>query len=111
QSFTLASIIAGDYDAYITNWATAAKAWGHPFFLRFAHEMNGNWYPWAASVNGNTAGEYIQAWQHVHNIFVSVGATNATWVWCVNVVAGMPTPIGQVYPGDNYVDWLALDGY
>jgi beta-mannanase len=111
QSFTLASIVAGDYDAYITNWATAAKAWGHPFFLRFAHEMNGNWYPWAASVNGNTAGEYIQAWQHVHNIFVNVGAANATWVWCVNVVAGMPTPISQVYPGDNYVDWLALDGY
>ncbi len=111
QSFTLATIIAGDYDAYITSWATAAKAWGHPFFLRFAHEMNGNWYPWAASVNGNTASEYIQAWQHVHNIFVSMGATNATWVWCVNVVAGMPTPISQIYPGDNYVDWLALDGY
>jgi autotransporter-associated beta strand protein len=111
QSFTLASIIAGDYDSYITTWATAAKAWGYPFFLRFAHEMNGNWYPWAASVNGNTASQYIQAWQHVHNIFVSVGATNATWVWCVNVISGLPTPINQIYPGDNYVDWIALDGY
>ena len=49
--------------------------------------------------------------EHVHDIFTSVGATNVTWVWCVNVIPGMPTPINQLYPGDNYVDWLALDGY
>jgi autotransporter-associated beta strand protein len=111
QSFTLANIINGAYDTYITNWAASAKSWGHPFFLRLAHEMNGNWYPWCASVNGNTPGQYIQMWQHVHDIFTGVGATNVTWVWCVNVVPGMPTPINQLYPGDNYVDWLALDGY
>jgi len=111
QSFTLASIIAGDYDAYITTWATSAKTWGYPFFLRFAHEMNGYWYPWCAGINGNTAAQYVQMWQHVHDIFTSIGATNVTWVWCVNVVSGMPTPINQLYPGDNYVDWLALDGY
>lgn len=111
QSFTLANIINGDYDTYITNWATAAKTWGHPFFLRLAHEMNGNWYPWCASVNGNTSAQYVQMWQHVHDIFISVGATNVTWVWCVNVIYSGSTPINQLYPGDNYVDWLALDGY
>jgi autotransporter-associated beta strand protein len=111
QSFTLANITNGIYDSYITTWATAAKNWGYPFFLRFAHEMNGNWYPWAASVNGNTSSQYIQAWRHVHDIFTSVGATNVTWVWCVNVISGMPTSIDQVYPGDNYVDWISFDGY
>ena len=45
--FALGRIIAGDYDAYITEWATGARNWGHPFFLRFAHEMNGDWYPWS----------------------------------------------------------------
>src|SRR5271154_1191840 len=45
QSFTLANITNGIYDSYITTWAIAAKNWGYPFFLRFAHEMNGNWYP------------------------------------------------------------------
>jgi autotransporter-associated beta strand protein len=111
QSFTLASIIAGDYDSYITTWATSAKAWGHPFFLRFAHEMNGNWYPWSEGVNGNTSGQYVQMWQHVHNIFTGVGATNVTWVWCVNAIYSGSTSIAELYPGDNYVDWLALDGY
>lgn len=43
--FALARIIAGDHDAYIRSWATGARDWGHPLFLRFAHEMNGDWYP------------------------------------------------------------------
>ena len=111
QSITLANIINGDYDTYITNWATAAKNWGHPLFLRFAHEMNGTWYSWSPGINGNASAQFVQMWQHVHDIFTSVGATNVTWVWCVNVVSGLPTPINQLYPGDNYVDWLAVDGY
>jgi beta-mannanase len=111
QSFTLAHIINGAYDPYITNWATAAKNWGHPFFLRLAHEMNGNWYPWGAGVNGNTTGQYVQMWRHVHDIFTGVGATNVTWVWCVNFVSPSFAPIDQLYPGDNYVDWISVDGY
>ena len=111
QSFTLANIMNGLYDSYITNWATGAKTWGHPFFLRLGHEMNGNWYPWCASVNGNTPAQYIGMWQHVHDIFIRVGATNVTWVWCVNFVSPSFTPIDQLYPGDNYVDWVSVDGY
>lgn len=111
QSITLANITNGDYDTYIANWATSAKNWGHPFFLRFAHEMNGTWYPWSPGVNGNTPAQFVQMWQHVHDIFTSVGATNVTWVWCVNVIPGLPTPINQLYPGDNYMDWISLDGY
>lgn len=111
QSFNCASVIAGNYDAYINTWAMDAKNWGHPLFLRFAHEMNGNWYPWCAGVNGNTSAQYVQMWQHVHDIFTQVGATNVTWVWCVNTVYSGSTPIAGLYPGDNYVDWVALDNY
>jgi autotransporter-associated beta strand protein len=111
QSITLTNITNGDYDAYIANWATSAKNWGHPFFLRFAHEMNGTWYPWSPGVNGNTSAQFVQMWRHVHDIFTGIGATNVTWVWCVNVIPGLPTPINQLYPGDNYVDWISLDGY
>jgi autotransporter-associated beta strand protein len=111
QSFTLASISGGAYDTYIANWAAAAKNWGHPFFLRLAHEMNGNWYPWCAGVNGNTATQYVTMWRHVHDVFASVGVTNATWVWCVNTAFSTSTPIHQLYPGDNYVDWISVDGY
>jgi beta-mannanase len=71
--------------------------------------MNGNWYPWAASVNGNTPASLIAAWRHVHDLFSAAGARNVEWVWCPN--AGGPTPIADVYPGDAYVDIVGMDGY
>jgi len=109
-TFSLASITNGTCDSFILTWANSAKAWGHPFFLRLAHEMNGNWYPWGSGVNGNTGDQYLQMWRHVHDIFTSAGATNVTWVWCVNFIEGFPA-VSQFYPGDNYVDWISLDGY
>jgi hypothetical protein len=79
--------------------------------MRFDHEMNGNWYPWSEQRNGNHAGDFVKAWQHVVNIFRSVGANNVTWVWCVNGVYSASTPLAALYPGDNYVDWTAMDAY
>ena len=73
-AFSLSTIISGKYDAYIRQWASEAKNWGHPFFLRFNHEMNGDWYPWSEQVNGNQPGQFVQAWRHVHDIFTQVGA-------------------------------------
>jgi hypothetical protein len=35
----LSNIINGDMDSYITTWAQAAKAWGHPFLIRLMHEL------------------------------------------------------------------------
>ena len=111
-NFQLSDVIAGTYDSYIREWATAAKEWGHPFFLRFNWEMNGNWFPWSEGVNGNGPGEYVTAWRHVHDIFTAVGATNVTWTWCPNVDPGNKMQdIASLYPGDEYVDWASLDGY
>lgn len=111
-NFTDAKIAAGAQDSYITTWARAAKTWGHPFFLRFAWEMNGSWFPWGVGNNGTTAADYVAMWRHVHDIFEYVGATNVTWVWCPNTDPyNTRTPLGSVYPGRAYVDWTCLDGY
>jgi hypothetical protein len=109
--FQLADVISGRYDAYIREFATKAKAWGHPFMLRFNWEMNGKWFPWHEGVNGNQPGESVTAWRHVHDIFTAVGAGNVTWVWCPNVDYYGSTPLASLYPGDAYVDWTGLDGY
>jgi hypothetical protein len=108
-AFQLGDITAGAYDAYIRSFAAAAKAWGHPFFLRFNWEMNGDWFPWAESMNGNHPGDSVAAWRHVHDIFGAAGASNVTWVWCPNV--GSTSKLAALYPGDPYVDWTCLDGY
>jgi mannan endo-1,4-beta-mannosidase len=110
--FQLSDVIDGTYDAHIRSFATAVKNWGHPFFLRFNYEMNGDWFPWSERANGNAPGEYVAAWRHVHKIFTSAGATNATWVWCPNVDPdSMHQSLRPLYPGDAYVDWTCLDGY
>jgi hypothetical protein len=110
--FALQKIIDGKHDKYIRRWAREAAKWGHPFFLRFNWEMNGNWFPWGESANGNSRGQYVAAWRHVHDIFREEGADNVTWVWCPNVVdAGSSVELEQFYPGDEYVDWMCMDGY
>jgi hypothetical protein len=112
--FALANIIDGKFDSYIRRWATEAGDWRHPFFLRFDWEMNGDWFPWSERQNGNSPGQYVQAWRHVHDIFTAAGATNVSWVWCPNIasaVTGTSIPVAELYPGDAYVDWTCLDVY
>ena len=110
-AYSLASIASGGYDALISRWASQIKAWGHPLWLRFAHEMNGDWYPWAEKVNGNRPGDYVAAWRHVHDVFQRAGVTNVSWVWSPNVIMGSTPSLASLYPGDAYVDWLGVDGY
>jgi mannan endo-1,4-beta-mannosidase len=110
--FQLGDVIEGRYDEFIRDFATEARDWGHPFFLRFNWEMNGTWFSWSEGVNGNASGQYVAAWRHVHDLFASVGATNVSWVWCPFVdPGGSLQNLASLYPGDAYVDWTGLDGY
>lgn len=105
--YTLRSIYTGAHDAYIRTWARGLRAYGHPVLLRFAHEMNGGWYPWGRTVNSNHPGEYKRAWRHVHDLFRAAGVRNVQWVW---------SPVARNldrkdYPGDAYVDIVGLSGF
>ena len=73
--------------------------------------MNGNWNPWDEGLNGNRAGEFVRVWRHIHAIFTAVGARNVTWVWDPNISYIGSTPLTELYPGDAYVDWTAMDGF
>jgi hypothetical protein len=110
----LAAILSGSQDAIINDFVTKSKAYGKPFFLRFAHEVNGNWYDWSGANTGNAPSKYIAAWQYLWNKFQAAGATNAIWVWCPNVDS-VPNEswnaMANYYPGDAYVDWVGIDFY
>lgn len=106
--YALRTIAAGDHDPYIRKWARDAAAWGDPMYVRFAHEMNGEWVPWSPGNNGNTSADYVRAWRHIVDIFRQEGATNVLWVWAPD--SGRPIS-SAIYPGDGYVDWVGLDGY
>jgi hypothetical protein len=109
--FRLKDIANGKYDSYIHSSALAAAAWGRPLFLRFAHEMNGGWYPWGRGSNGNTARVYKEAWRHIVRIFDAEGADNVIWVWCPNENSNGRFAFKPYYPGDRWVDWVGLDGF
>jgi beta-mannanase len=113
-AFRLSSIARGESDGHIRRWAKQARDWGHPLYLRFAHEMNGGWYPWGTqpgNLLGNAPADYVDAWRHVYEVFAEAGATNVRWVWSPNIIYPGAAPLADVYPGDAYVDWVGLDGY
>jgi endoglucanase len=113
----LDEIIAGTHDDLFRQRAEGLRDFGVDIFMRWGHEMNGNWYPWSGAMNGGADGgaeKYIAAYRHVHDLFVEVGATNVVWVWCPLVV-DVPYEAWNhwtnYYPGDEYVDWVGLDAY
>ena len=110
-AYSLSNIIDGKYDKYIRSWAEGVKSLGFTIAIRFAHEMNGYWYPWAIFANGNKTYQYVEAWRHVHDIFTQVGAKNVIWVWSPNIIWNSFSDLAKLYPGNAYVNWIGLSGY
>ena len=108
---SLTQIAAGSYDGYLQSSAAAARAWGHRILLRPFSEMNGRWMPWGVGGHGNTAQQFIAAWRHIVSIFRSAGAGNVEFVFSPNVISPNSPDFTSMYPGDRYVDRVALDGY
>ncbi|MHB8858939.1 MAG: Ig-like domain-containing protein [Thermoleophilia bacterium] len=113
-AYRLINITAGNFDNDIRRWARQLKDFGYPVYFRPMCEMNGNWVTWSGTANGNSPQDYIPAWRHVHDIFVQEGATNVKWVWSPNrdgSTADAQATFDTYYPGDNYVDYVGIDGY
>lgn len=107
-------------------FARAAGAWNRPLFIRFAHEMNGTWYPWSewndknrnqrrdpGEDTGNTPERYRRAYRNVALLFRKY-APNAALVWCPNsglLGGARRDPYRPWYPGDDVVDWVGMDSY
>lgn len=102
----LADIAKGFYDSYIIEWARDLKASKYPVFLRLGHEMNDPYrYAWGPQ-NGNTADDFIKAWQHVYSVFKKIEVKNVIWLWSPHLSY---QDYEEYYPGDKYVDYLAVN--
>lgn len=115
-----AEINAGLLDEKFLEIATLLKSWQHgaEVWVRILHEGNGFWYAWGIGNENheNTDESYKQAFQRVANIFKSeAGAANVKIVYAVNNTNERKSPQNVThmggYPGDAYVDYVALDGY
>ncbi len=70
--------------------------------LRFGHEFNGDWYPWAGNPDRYEAGWYT---------FYDEFSRSVPRVWSPNVNYPGAIPIVAYWPGDDAVDVVAIDGY
>ena len=110
------------FDLYLDQFSDHLKNWlagndsiygtddDRRIYIRLAHEMNGNWYPWSQN---STPNEYISAWHYIHNIFTNKGmdSTRLQWIWSVNYADFGNYTAEDYWIGDNYTDWIGIDGY
>jgi beta-mannanase len=107
-------IAAGQQDDYIIQFARDAASFGQPVFIRFGHEMNGEWMDYsAARPGGPTAEQFRTAWVRLVRT-VRAYATNVQFVWCPNE-GDFPARPGNTmedyWPGDEWVDIAAFDAF
>ncbi len=104
-TISLSDIADGAYDGSLRRAADLAKDLPFEVMIRFGHEMNGDWYGWSGHPSA-----YVEAWRHIVSVFRHEGAGNVDWVWSPNVDQGS-YPFARYFPGDSWVDYVALDGY
>jgi hypothetical protein len=97
-------IARGAQDRYITRFARELARFPGTVYLRYAHEMNGYWYPWS-----HNAAAYRWAWKRVVRLVRAAGAGNVRFVWSANANLYEPagtwrTTLRRYWPGRRYVD-------
>ena len=109
---SIAAIASGGYDAYLTSYADAVRAYHAPIILSFGHEMNGIWFSWG--YRHVPPAVFVAAWRHIVTLFRKIGTPNVTWMWTVNIIktqhSSIPSP-APWWPGRSYVNWVGIDGY
>jgi beta-mannanase len=104
-------LLSGEWDKYIMDFANKLKDINKPVFLRFAHEMNGNWYPWSGTKIGKD--KFMATYRYVKDAFDKIEISNVRWVFSINWedIPQKNNHFSQYYPGDDYVDFIGIDGY
>jgi hypothetical protein len=104
------SILDGRHDDYIDGFARALRDSNMTVYLRFAHEMNGTWYPWHHDPE-----MYVAAWKYLRNRMRSQrGAWNVKFVWSPNPDLWRATPADWLqrllpyWPGGAAVEFVGM---
>ena len=97
-------VARGAQDRYILRFARSLAAYPGTIYLRYAHEMNGYWYPWSRGAKA-----YRWAWRRIVRLFAAAGARNVRFVWSVNANLYEPEAVWlrtlrRYWPGRRYVD-------
>ncbi|GAB3869891.1 glycoside hydrolase family 26 protein [Dactylosporangium cerinum] len=106
---TWADVAAGGQDARIDRAAARLKAFPGKLFVALHHEPEND----VRAGGGMTARDYAAMYRHTVLRLRAAGVTNVVFVmvymayepWCVQPW------FGDLYPGDDVVDWIGMDPY
>lgn len=111
--FSLREIASGAHDEAAVRWFRAFRDLPRPVHLRPLHEANGDWYPWGVFSGVNAVADFVPAFRHVVRLLWDNAGGRARVQWCVNRKNGRerPEPVAALYPGDDWVNELVVNGY
>lgn len=103
------AVAAGKLDSYIEQLCDGLKGLNRSVYLRIGFEFNGPWF-------GYQPDEYRAAWIRIVQALRQAGLENVAAVWCYCPLPAVgEQPWGKdrdyepYYPGDESVDWWAID--
>ena len=108
----LQNLVDGNHDAEIRQLARYADLVDGRVFLRIGYEFDGAWNDGYSNVE-----LYIAAYRRIVDVLRAEGADNIEFVLQASaagvdeIIDGGHEDISQWYPGDDYVDWLALSWF
>lgn len=105
------TIAIGNCDEHLKNSMENLRNYNKPVFFRFAWEMNLPSMYWSVDNTKSSPANFIEAWRRFHQISKQKKADNVIWVLSFNTTNSVTTPYAELFPGDDYVDWVAIDGY
>jgi hypothetical protein len=127
RTFSLKAILKGTFDEDLKNWARQARDFASPLLVEWGTECNGKWFSWNGKWNGGRGrvlqdskrvyagpGRVVSVFRRIVTLMRGEGATNITWVFHVDCNDDPQTGWNRFenyYPGDDYVDWVAVSDY
>jgi Glycosyl hydrolase family 26 len=99
-------ILHGAQDRYIRTFARSLGTFRGIVYLRYAHEMNGTWYPWSHEPR-----MFQLAWRRLVRLVRAAGVHNVRFVWSANpnLYEGKHRWLEHLrlyWPGSRYVDYV-----
>lgn len=107
---TWAAAARGDYDSHWLTLGQRLVATGQAdAVLRGAHEFNGDWFNYR--VSSADVSNFVTAWRRWVDIMRSVPGQHFTFDWNPTIGTEALRHPDDAYPGDAWVDHIALDVY
>jgi hypothetical protein len=107
------SVASGADDSYYTTLAQNLVAGGFgSSYIRLGWEFQGGWFPWTIC-NSDGQKDFVAAFRNIVTSMRSVSGANFQFIWNPDDSADTSCS-GQLedyYPGDSYVNMVALDVY